>query len=59
MEIKYDKSKCKGVGECLKGSPEVFAVVDNKLVIEASKGTDESIRATVAKCPTGALTCED
>ncbi|MEH6471919.1 MAG: (4Fe-4S)-binding protein [Halopseudomonas sp.] len=59
MKITFDGSICKHAGECVKGSPEVFKVVDNNLIIDTSKASDDSIRATVAKCPSAALKCVD
>mgnify|MGYP002638778516 CR=1 FL=1 len=59
MKVTFDGSICAHAGECVKGSPEVFSVVDNHLVIDTSQSTEEAIRATVAKCPSGALKCVD
>jgi len=59
MEVKFDDGACQQAGECVKGLPEVFKVVDNSFVIDASKATEEAIRETVAKCPHGALKCVD
>lgn len=55
MKITFDGNICQHAGECVGGSPEVFSVVDNNLIIEPEKGDDEKTRATVAKCPSGAL----
>ena len=55
MKVTFDGSICQHAGECVNGSPEVFSVVDNNLVIETEKGDDAKTRATIAKCPSGAL----
>lgn len=59
MKVTFDGSICKHAGECVKGSPAVFSVVDDNMVIDTSKESDDAIRKTVAKCPTGALKCVD
>ena len=55
MKVTFDGSICQHAGECVKGSPDVFSVVDNNLIIETEKGNDDQNRATIAKCPSGAL----
>ncbi|RKZ35125.1 MAG: hypothetical protein DRQ37_06970 [Gammaproteobacteria bacterium] len=59
MQVTFDGSICQHAGECVKGSPEVFQVIDENLVIDTSKDTEEAIRATVSKCPSGALKVVD
>ena len=59
MKVTFDGNICKHSGECVKRSPEVFKVIDGNMVIDANKEPDDNIRATVAKCPTGALKCVD
>ena len=59
MKVTFDGSICTHAGECVKGSPDVFSVVDNNMVINQDGSSEEAIRATVAKCPSGALKCVD
>ncbi|WP_438950790.1 (4Fe-4S)-binding protein [Porticoccus sp.] len=59
MNVTFDGTICKHSGECVKRLPEVFKVIDGNMVIDTNQETDENIRATVAKCPTGALKCID
>jgi len=59
MKVTFDGSVCQHAGECVGGLPEVFSVVDDNLIIEPSKASDDAVRATVAKCPSGALKCVD
>lgn len=59
MNVKWDGDVCTHAGECVKGLPTVFKVVDGKFVIDQSGASEESIRKQVAECPSGALTIED
>ena len=59
MKVTYNADVCSHAGECVKGSPNVFKVVDGKFVIDQSADTEENIRATVANCPSGALQIEE
>ena len=59
MKVTFDGNVCNSAGECVKGSPSVFQVVDGEFVINQDAAPEAEIRATVAKCPTGALTIED
>ncbi|MAZ71460.1 (4Fe-4S)-binding protein [Porticoccus sp.] len=59
MKVTFDGDICKHSGECVKRSPEVFKVIDGNMVIDTDQESDDNIRATVAKCPTGALKCVD
>jgi uncharacterized Fe-S cluster protein YjdI len=59
MKVNWDQKVCIHAGECVKNSPKVFKVVDEKFVIDQSGGTEQEIRQTVAKCPSGALTIKD
>ncbi len=58
MKVNWDQNTCSHAGECVKGSPEVFKIKDGAFVIDETAETEEEIRATVAKCPSGALTIE-
>ena len=59
MKVTYDADICSHAGECVKGSPNVFKVVDGQFVIDQTADTEENIRATVGKCPSGALKIEE
>jgi len=59
MKVTFDGNTCNSAGECVKGSPAVFQVVDGEFVINQDAAPEDEIRATVAKCPTGALKIED
>jgi uncharacterized Fe-S cluster protein YjdI len=58
MKVTYDADVCSHAGECVKGSPNVFKVVDGKFVIDQDGAPEAEIRATVSKCPSGALKIE-
>ena len=58
MKVSWDEKTCSHAGECVKSSPEVFKVENGAFVINESAASEEEIRATVAKCPSGALTIE-
>lgn len=59
MEVKWDESTCIHAGKCVEGLPTVFKVEDGKFVIDQSGASEEGIRKTVAKCPSGALTINE
>lgn len=59
MNITYDVNICSHAGECVKGSPKVFKVVDGQFVIDQEAETEAEIRQTVSKCPSGALKIEE
>lgn len=59
MKVNWDEKTCVHAGECVKNLPNVFKVEDGKFVIDQSAASDEEIRATVSKCPSGALTISD
>jgi uncharacterized Fe-S cluster protein YjdI len=56
VEVRWDEKTCAHAGVCVKSLPQVFKVEDGKFVITPSAASDEEVRATVAKCPSGALT---
>ena len=55
MKVTYDAETCSHAGECVKGAPNVFKVVDGQFVIDTAADSEENIRSTVASCPSGAL----
>lgn len=59
MQVKWNENVCSHAGECVKGQPEVFKIVDGQFTIDTSAASEDAIRETVAKCPSGALTIED
>ncbi len=59
MKVNWDEKVCIHSGECVKNLPKVFKIVDEKFVIDQSGASEQEIRATVAKCPSGALTIKD
>jgi len=59
MKVNWDQNTCIHAGECVKGSPTVFKIENGAFVIDETAAPEEEIRATVAKCPSGALTIED
>ena len=59
MQVNWDENTCIHAGKCVEGLPTVFKVEDGKFVIDQSGASEEAIRETVAKCPSGALTIDD
>lgn len=59
MQVKWDENTCIHAGNCVKGLPSVFKIVDGKFDIDTSGASEEAIRAQVAECPSGALTIEE
>ena len=58
LKVKWDDTVCTHSANCVKTLPHVFRVEDGKFVINESAGTDAEIEATVAQCPSGALSIE-
>ncbi|MGI9304790.1 MAG: (4Fe-4S)-binding protein [Gammaproteobacteria bacterium] len=59
MKVSWDENTCIHAGECVKGSPTVFKVIDGQFVIDQKAAPEAEIRETVAKCPSGALQIQD
>ncbi len=59
MQVTWDENVCIHSGKCVSGCPEVFKVENEKFVIHQDAATEEEIRATVAKCPSGALKIQE
>ena len=59
MKVTYDGETCTHAGECVKGAPNVFKVVDGQFVIDTSADSEENIRNTVGNCPSGALKIQE
>ena len=58
IKVVWEMTKCKHAAECVKGSPTVFNP-NKKPWIQTEHATKEEIMATVAKCPSGALTIKE
>lgn len=54
IKIVWNQELCKHAAECVKGSPGVFKPKDRPW-INPEGANKEEIIATVAKCPSGAL----
>ena len=54
VTVLWDSSKCIHSANCVKNLPEVFKPKEQPWV-QMEKSTNEKIRQTVAKCPSGAL----
>lgn len=59
MKVNWDENVCIHAGECVKSLPKVFKVENEQFVIDESAAPGDEIRATVAKCPSGALTIDE
>lgn len=59
MKVTYNADVCTHAGECVKGAPNVFKVVDGQFVIDTSADSEDNIRSTVSNCPSGALKIEE
>jgi uncharacterized Fe-S cluster protein YjdI len=57
ISVFWDSDKCIHSGNCFSNLPEVFKPMRRPwVIIDAAEA--EAIRETVAKCPSGALTCK-
>ena len=58
MKVNWDESVCIHAGKCVQSLPTVFKIEDGNFVIDESGASEEAIRETVSKCPSGALSCQ-
>ena len=58
IKVNWDDKKCSHSGNCVKNLSKVFKIENGKFVIDEKAGTEQEIRLTVAKCPSGALSIE-
>lgn len=58
-KVTWDQNVCIHAGECVKGLPQVFKIEDGQFVIDETAASESDIRATIAKCPSGALQYQD
>jgi uncharacterized Fe-S cluster protein YjdI len=58
IKIVWQKEKCQHAAKCVKGLPLVFKPKEKRW-IQVEGGTKEDIIATVAQCPSGALTIKN
>jgi len=54
IEVSFDLDLCTHIGECLRRSPEVFALRRRPWVLPDKSGADELARV-IERCPSGAL----
>ena len=59
IKVNWDEKICIHSGNCVQSLPQVFKIEDEKFVIDEEGGTESDIRATVAACPSGALSVEE
>jgi len=59
MNVKYDPNVCQHAGICVSEYPSLYKIEDGQFVVTLENASDEEIRESVAKCPSGALTIEN
>lgn len=60
LEIKIDRERCIGSGECLMSAPEIFDMGDDDAAILVSDGppwraSDDLLREIASHCPSHAI----
>jgi uncharacterized Fe-S cluster protein YjdI len=55
LQVTWDSKVCIHSGNCVKTLPQVFRVESGKFVIDPAMADDDKVRATVAACPSKAL----
>lgn len=55
IKVTWDDKVCSHAGVCVKTLPKVFKVEGGKFVIDTKAASEQEIRRTVEKCPSGAL----
>lgn len=58
MKVNWDDKKCIHSGNCVKTLPEVYMIKDGAFVIEPQNASEESVRRSVAACPSKALSID-
>ena len=59
MQVKWDDNKCQHAGVCVTNYASLYKVEDGKFVITTENASDDEVRESIAKCPSGALSIED
>lgn len=59
MNVNWDENVCQHAGVCVNNYPSLYKIEDGKFVITTENATDEEIRESVEKCPSGALTIKE
>lgn len=59
LEVTWDSKVCIHSGNCVKTLPQVFKVENGKFVIDPAAADEARLRATVAACPSKALTIKE
>jgi uncharacterized Fe-S cluster protein YjdI len=55
MKINYDGDVCQHAGICVQTLPKVYMIKDGKFVVDSTQATEEDLTASIAACPSGAL----
>lgn len=58
MKINYDSEVCQHAGVCVNTLPKVYMIKDGKFVIDTTAATEQELKASVAACPSGALSIQ-
>ncbi len=59
MNVKWDQDVCQHAGVCVTEYPSLYKIEDGQFVITLENASEEQIRESVKRCPSGALTIED
>lgn len=59
MKVNWDENVCQHAGICVTQYPSLYQVKDGQFVITIENESEERVRESVARCPSGALTIED
>lgn len=58
IKVTWDEDTCIHSGDCCTLLPKVFREENDKVIIDTAQGTEDAIRDTVQRCPSGALQIE-
>lgn len=59
MKVNWNANVCQHAGVCVTNYSSLYKIEDGQFVITTEHATDEQIKESVSKCPSGALTIED
>jgi len=59
VKVNWDEKVCQHIGVCVTSYSSMYKVEDGKFVISTENATEEQVRESIIKCPSGALTSED
>jgi uncharacterized Fe-S cluster protein YjdI len=58
MKVNWNENICQHAGVCVTKYPSLYKIEDGKFVVTTENVPEETIRESINKCPSGALTID-